>query len=102
MIRISSKREGFRRCGVAHPAVATDYADDVFTDEQMEILQNDPMLIVEILGENGKVQLSVKDTVTALKAAQTLEEFEKLLVGEIREGVLKAAASLRKKLDPPA
>ena len=46
MIIITSKKHGFRRCGVAHPKEPTEYADDVFTPEQVETLQAEPMLTV--------------------------------------------------------
>ena len=46
MIRIQSKKEGFRRCGIAHPAASTDYKDDFFTDEQLAQLKAEPMLFV--------------------------------------------------------
>lgn len=48
-IRITSKQDGFRRCGVAHPAAATAHRDDAFTAEQLARLQAEPMLIVELL-----------------------------------------------------
>lgn len=47
MIRIISKKDGFRRCGVAHPETATDYDDDKFTKKELERLKNEPMLIVQ-------------------------------------------------------
>ena len=49
MIRIKSKRAGFRRCGMAHPAEAVEYPDDKFTPEQLAILKVEPMLIVEVV-----------------------------------------------------
>lgn len=49
MIRIISKKDGFRRCGVAHPETATDYEDDRFTTKELERLENEPMLIVQEL-----------------------------------------------------
>lgn len=47
MIRIKSKQNNFRRCGMAHPAQAVDYPDDKFTKEQLAALKTEPMLIVE-------------------------------------------------------
>lgn len=49
IIRITSKRAGFRRCGIAHPTTATDYPADRFTAEQIKGLKTEPMLKVEIL-----------------------------------------------------
>lgn len=47
MIRIRSKQEGFRRCGVAHPAEWTEYPDDRFSAEELEVLMAEPMLQVQ-------------------------------------------------------
>lgn len=49
MIRITSKQDGFRRCGVAHPKAATEYPDTAFTPDQLEQLQAEPMLTVEMV-----------------------------------------------------
>ena len=55
MLKITSKKDGFRRCGIEHPAVPTLHEDDAFTDEQIEILMNEPMLIVEVLEDKHKL-----------------------------------------------
>jgi hypothetical protein len=47
MIRIRSKVDGFRRCGVPHPSDWKEYPDGVFSPEQLEILKAEPMLQVE-------------------------------------------------------
>jgi len=47
MIRIRSKAEGFRRCGVSHPSECKEYEDGRFTPEQLKILKDEPMLQVE-------------------------------------------------------
>ena len=49
MIRIISKKDGFRRCGVAHPETPTDYDDGHFSKKELERLKNEPMLIVQEL-----------------------------------------------------
>ena len=46
MITIKSKKDGFRRCGIAHPAAETTYPDDRFTIAELADLQAEPMLIV--------------------------------------------------------
>ncbi len=46
MIRITSKKDGFRRAGIAHSSVPADYPDDRFTQEQLATLKAEPMLIV--------------------------------------------------------
>ncbi len=49
MIRIRSKKEGFRRCGIAHSEKPVDYPDDKFTKKQLQELKAEPMLLVEEL-----------------------------------------------------
>jgi len=49
MIRIRSKKEGFRRCGIAHGEKQKEYADERFTREQLATLKAEPMLMVEVL-----------------------------------------------------
>ena len=53
MIRITSRVDGFRRCGVAHPKAATEYADDRFSKLELKILQAEPMLTVEIIEDKS-------------------------------------------------
>lgn len=52
MIRIKSFNDGFRRCGIAHPAAWTDHADDEFTAAQLERLKSEPMLRVETVKDD--------------------------------------------------
>lgn len=47
MIRIRSKKEGFRRCKIEHSTKPKLYPNDKFTKDELEILKNEPMLIVE-------------------------------------------------------
>lgn len=54
MIRISAKREGFRRCGVAHHAAPTDWPEDAWSAEQLAVLQAEPMLVVELMNTPRK------------------------------------------------
>lgn len=51
MITITSKRDGFRRCGIAHPARPTEYPDKAFTAKQLKVLQEEPMLTVVIVAD---------------------------------------------------
>ncbi len=46
MLIITSKKPGFRRCGVAHPAEPTEHPERTFTAQQIEILKKEPMLTV--------------------------------------------------------
>lgn len=46
MIIITSKRDGFRRCGVAHVAGPTQWPDDRWTEAELAALMAEPMLTV--------------------------------------------------------
>jgi hypothetical protein len=48
MISITSRQDGFRRGGIAHPKEVTEYPDGAFTKEQLKDLQAEPMLAVEV------------------------------------------------------
>lgn len=50
-IKIISKKDGFRRCGIAHPAASVIHPDGTFTAEQIKVLKTEPMLIVEEVKE---------------------------------------------------
>lgn len=50
MITIKSKREGFRRCGMAHSVAPVSCPDDRFSAEELAILQAEPMLNVSVSG----------------------------------------------------
>ncbi|EOM3839974.1 HI1506-related protein [Escherichia coli O9,9a:H21] len=52
-ITITSKRDGFRRCGVAHRDVPVTWPDGSFTDEQIAILRAEPALVVHLGAVNG-------------------------------------------------
>lgn len=47
VIRIRSKNEGFRRCGIAHSVEWMEHPADRFSKEEIERLENEPMLQVE-------------------------------------------------------
>jgi len=46
MIRITAKRDGFRRAGMAHYGTL-DHKEGTFTDAQLEALYAEPMLVVD-------------------------------------------------------
>ncbi|MGC5328890.1 HI1506-related protein [Brevibacillus sp. SYSU BS000544] len=52
-IAITSKVNGFRRAGVQHPAQRVVYPADRFTDLQLKLLEEEPMLIVEEVSEES-------------------------------------------------
>lgn len=49
MIKISSQREGFRRCGIAHSVAPVEYPDGRWSDAELTALMNDPTLTVEVI-----------------------------------------------------
>jgi hypothetical protein len=51
MIRIIARNDGFRRCGVAHSVNPTDWLDERFSADELEILLNEPMLMVEAVAD---------------------------------------------------
>jgi hypothetical protein len=102
MIIITSKKEGFRRCGVAHPASPTDYPDGFFTPEQIKALHEEPMLVV-LEAEEAEAELTNKpssaaDVIALVKQAGN-EGLDQLLAeGETRKQVLDAIEARRKEL----
>lgn len=46
MIRITAKKDGFRRAGISH-AGTRDYPDGRFTPQELAMLKAEPMLVVE-------------------------------------------------------
>ena len=59
IVRIKSARDGYRRCGVAHPKAATDHPADRFSAEELERLQADHVLTVELV--DGELSSSSQD-----------------------------------------
>ena len=60
-ITITSKRDGFRRCGVAHRDVPVTWPDGSFTDEQIAILRDEPALVVHlgtVSGDDDKLKIA--------------------------------------------
>ena len=45
-IQITARRNGFRRLGIAHSANTVTWPDDHFSESELQILENDPNLIV--------------------------------------------------------
>jgi hypothetical protein len=52
MIKISSKKEGFRRAGMAHTKESKEYSDDFFNAEQLAALKAEPMLDVTVISSD--------------------------------------------------
>jgi hypothetical protein len=96
MLRITAKMEGFRRCGVAHPAQPTDHLADFFTEGQIEILKAEPMLTVVEVEE--AVKLTANEVIAKAKAAATIEELDELAKGEDRKSAMAVIEARRKEL----
>lgn len=94
MIRITSKHDGFRRAGFAHPAAATEYADGHFTPEQLQALKDEPMLIVEAVeGEPATTEEHDADLAEAMCTV-----FAKLGEGDFKGDGVPLVASVEKAL----
>lgn len=74
-IQITAKRDGFRRCGIAHSEITQTYADDHFSASDLKILENEPQLIVVKVGDisditegDGKALLLAQNRIDELEA----------------------------------
>lgn len=83
MIIINSKVDGYRRCGVEHPARPTQYPDGAFTEEQLENLSTCDMLEVSRQEEpEPEKKEPPKDN---QNGDQIPPDLEKLTVAELKE-----------------
>jgi len=71
MIRITSKRHNFRRCGVAHPKGPVDYSIDKFSGEELDILDAEPMLTVELIKDQPPAPVGSQKAVGKKKAKRS-------------------------------
>lgn len=71
-IIISSKKDGFRRCGIAHSEQATTYEDGRFTDKQLAQLKAEPMLLVQETADSGVLAKSPAPDKMKLDELKTL------------------------------
>ncbi len=63
MIKIKSKKAGFRRCGVVHPAEFVEYPDGRFSKAEIATLRAEPMLIVETVPEPEQTDVKKAESV---------------------------------------
>lgn len=77
MLIITSKKDGFRRCGIAHPARPTEYPDTAFSGVELALLRAEPMLEVahvveehEMEPTDGATDGKEKTGITASKKAE--------------------------------
>lgn len=66
---IVSKREGFRRCGVAHSAQPTEYAAGHWSAQQLAVLRREPMLIVVEQPDDGRPAAAVAQAGAVVSAS---------------------------------
>lgn len=74
MIRIRAHVDGFRRCGMAHPARWKEYPDGTFSEAQLEELKAEAELQVELAEGEPKA-----------KGDEPLPKFEDITVDQIKE-----------------
>jgi len=101
MIRIKSKKVGFRRCGIAHPAEFVEYPDDRFSKAEIAILKAEPMLIVEITKGKEKAPSDeyeamtvdqIKEAISVFQPTQTLKDLKKAELIDILKAHKEASA----------
>ena len=100
-IGISSRQEGFRRCGIAHSISRTEYADDHFSKEQLAALKAEPMLVVHLVKDEPPGPNAAK-AIALVKGAADLAALDELALGEERKSVLAALAARYKELNEQA
>ncbi len=71
IVRIKSKRDGYRRCGIAHPRLPTDHPAERFTEGMLAKLQADPVLTVELLDGEGAEPAKAKPGARSTSAKPT-------------------------------
>lgn len=82
-LTIVAKRDGFRRCGVAHTTAPKIWPADAFTREQWERIAGDPMLVVTdgvVPGAEPAIPNAAQDT------AATFEQRLRDAIGALGEG----------------
>ncbi|MBU1611245.1 MAG: hypothetical protein KKC99_05305 [Proteobacteria bacterium] len=57
---ITAKREGFRRCGMAHSTKPVEHADGTFTKDQLKALQAEPNLVVQVVEPKAEQDAKAK------------------------------------------
>jgi len=82
IIRITSQREGFRRCGMPHPATTTEYPDSRFAPDEILRFQNEPMLEVEIV--EGKKSAEPIDSIESTKSTKPKKQKKTKQGGKIK------------------
>ncbi|EGX3499960.1 hypothetical protein BJH39_005007 [Salmonella enterica] len=97
MIYITSKREGFARCGVRFSETTTSYPDDRFTPEQLADLESEPMLIVS--RDAGMTAGQAAEQISRLKNTLDAAEHEVAVVTAERDGLHQQLADMTAERD---
>ncbi|HBW3451745.1 TPA: hypothetical protein MEZ01_001798 [Klebsiella pneumoniae] len=87
-ITITAKRDGFRRCGVAHRDVPVTWPDGSFTDEQIAILRAEPSLVVHlgpVSGDDDKLKAALGRVQELETVVLQLKEDSVGLMGQLVE-----------------
>lgn len=93
-IQITARREGFRRCGIAHSAKATTYEDGHFTPKQLAELENDPQLVVVRITAGAATDAQDLDKqLTIARETITRQEHELVTLKSQFDDAQKAIAS---------
>lgn len=72
-VRIVALQDGFRRCGIAHPAQPVEYPGERFSAAELARLQAEPMLDVELLDDEPAQPLAPLPADAAPLAVETGE-----------------------------
>jgi hypothetical protein len=76
-IRITAKKNGFRRCGIEHSGTTVEHADGKFSEAEIETLMNEPNLVVEIIqGSPGVKPVNVEALKSSVSASMTVKQLE--------------------------
>lgn len=98
MIFITSKREGFARCGVRFSETTTPYPDDRFTPEQLVELEAEPMLVVS-RESAGMTATQATEQISRLKGALDTAEHEVAVVTAERDVLHQQLADITTERD---
>ncbi|HBZ9863973.1 TPA: hypothetical protein MND73_000669 [Salmonella enterica subsp. houtenae] len=98
MIYITSKREGFARCGVRFSETTTSYPDDRFTPEQLADLENEPMLVVSRDG-GGMTAGQAAEQISRLKDALDVAQQDLEVVTAERDALHQQLADMTAERD---
>ncbi|EIU0126947.1 hypothetical protein MKA96_003570 [Salmonella enterica] len=98
MIFITSKREGFARCGVRFSETTTPYPDDRFTPEQLAELEAEPMLVVS-RESAGITAGQATEQISRLKDALDTAEHEVAVVTAERDVLHQQLADITTERD---